>query len=139
MVMQPKRQQIEARRIAKLAYPYPGCCLCGQTVGIELAHLDHNSANNDRDNLAWLCRHHHWMFDIGLFSIKAVKLQRDYWQIARGKRTNAYMKDAGRKAALTRAEKGIGREMALKAVATRRAHSRAASQVAARNDEGQQN
>jgi len=76
---------------------------------------------------------------IGLFSIKAVKLQRDYWQAARGKRTNAYMKDAGRKAALTRAEKGIGREMALKAGATRRAHSRAASQVAAANDEGQQN
>jgi hypothetical protein len=75
MAMQPKRQQIEARRIAKLAYPYPGCCLCGQTVGVELAHLDHNSANNDRDNLAWLCRHHHWMFDIGLFSIKAVKLR----------------------------------------------------------------
>jgi hypothetical protein len=84
--------------------------------------LDHNSANNHPDNLALLCRHHHWMFDVGLFSIEALKLQRAYWQSAKGKRTNAYMKDAGRKAAATRAQKGIGREMALKAVATRRAH-----------------
>ena len=35
----------------------------------------------------------------------------------------ARMKDAGRKAALTRAEKGIGRTMALKAAATRRARA----------------
>jgi len=39
-----------------LAYPFSGCCLCGQTLGIELAHLDHNSTNNDADNLAWLLR-----------------------------------------------------------------------------------
>jgi HNH endonuclease len=109
----------------------------GPTVGLELAHFDHNPANNDRDNLAWLCRHHHWMFDIGLFSIKAVKLQRDYWQVTKGKRTNVCMKDEGRKAALTRAQRGFGREMALKAVATRRARARAASQIAAGNDEGQ--
>jgi hypothetical protein len=121
MMEKPQRDQGNARRIAKLAYPYPGCCLCGQTVGIELAHLDFNPANNDADNLTWLCRHHHWMFDIGLFSLKALKLQRAYWQTTKGKRTNAYMKDAGRKAAQTRATKGIGRDMALKAHATRRA------------------
>ena len=116
-----QRHQINARRVATLSYPYPGCCLCGQTVGLELAHLDHNSTNDDPDNLAWLCRHHHWMYDIGLFSLEALKLQRGFWQTAKGKRTNAYMKDAGRKAAQTRAAKGIGREIALKAHATRRA------------------
>jgi hypothetical protein len=115
------RNQWEAQRIAAKAYPHPGCCLCGQTVGMEIAHLDHNSGNNDQDNLAPLCRHHHWMFDVGLFNIKALKLQRAYWQSIKGKRNNAYMKDAGRKAAATRAQKGIGREMALKAHATRRA------------------
>ncbi|WP_271518710.1 hypothetical protein [Bradyrhizobium sp. CCBAU 53380] len=49
-----KRNQSEARRIADLTYPYPGCCLCGQTVGKGLAHLDHEASNNDPDNLAWL-------------------------------------------------------------------------------------
>ncbi len=65
------------------------------------------------------------MFDTGLFAIAAVKLQRSHWQAASGKRTNAYMKDAGRKAAATRAMKGMGHEMAVKAVATRRARAAA--------------
>jgi hypothetical protein len=118
-----KRNQTEARRVAKLAYPYPGCCLCGQTVGEQLAHLDHDASNNDPDNLAWLCNHHHWLYDIGLFSITALKLQRDHWQTMKGKPTNAFMKDAGKKAAATRATKGIGSEMARKASATRRANA----------------
>jgi hypothetical protein len=42
-----KPNQGEARRIAKLAYPYPGCSLCGQTVSEELAHLDHEASNNE--------------------------------------------------------------------------------------------
>ncbi|MCK1498655.1 HNH endonuclease [Bradyrhizobium sp. 188] len=120
------RNQSEARRIAKLAYPYPGCCLCGQTVGEELAHLDHEASNNDPDNLAWLCNHHHWMYDVGLFSLAALKLQRAHWQQVKGKRTNAYMKDAGKKAAATRAANAAARirsEAARKAVATRRANA----------------
>jgi hypothetical protein len=124
MAIVVKRNQTEARRVAKLAYPHPGCCLCGQTVGVELAHLDHSSTNNYPDNLAWLCRHHHWMYDIGLFSCGALKAQREFWQAAKGERTNAYMKDAGRKAALTRAAKGIGRQIALSAAATRRNRAR---------------
>lgn len=63
------------------------------------------------------------MFDIGLFSLKAIKLQRAFGQTTKGKMTNAYMKDAGRKAAQTRATNGIGHEIALKAVATRRARA----------------
>jgi hypothetical protein len=124
---EPKRNQAEARRVARHHYSYPGCCLCGQTVGEQIAHLDHNPANNHPDNLARLCHHHHWMFDIGLFSLDAIKLQRAHWEATKGKPTNAFMKDAGRKAAATRAEKGIGRDMALKAVATRRATNRALS------------
>ena len=116
--MKQTRNQAEAKRIAKLAYPYPGCCLCGQTVGLNLAHLDHRAENNHPDNLAWLCRHHRWMFDIGLFSVKALKLQRPHWQTTKGVQTNAFMKDAGKKAAATRALKGIGSKMTLKAVAT---------------------
>ncbi|MBR1147509.1 hypothetical protein [Bradyrhizobium sp. AUGA SZCCT0431] len=122
-MIEKKRNQAAARRIARLAYPYPGCCLCGQTVGEEFAHLDHEASNNDPDNLAWLCNHHHWMYDIGLFSAAALKLQRTHWQEMKGKRTNAFMKDAGKKAAATRAARGIGSEMAKNAVATRRANA----------------
>jgi hypothetical protein len=70
------------------------------------------------------------MFDVGLFSIDALKVQRAFWQKTAGKRTNAYMKDAGRKAAMTRAKKGIGQEMALKAIATRRARAMNSNSVA---------
>src|SRR5258705_305517 len=85
----------------------------------------------DPDNLAWLCNHHHWMYDIGLFSLAALKVQRAHWQEMKGRRTNAFMKDAGKKAAATRAAKGIGSEMARKANATRRANALKAAQ----NDE----
>ncbi|MBR0868487.1 HNH endonuclease [Bradyrhizobium diazoefficiens] len=125
-VIKKSRNQSEARRIAELAYPYPGCCLCGQTVGRELAHLDHEASNNDPDNLAWLCNHHHWMYDAGLFSLAALKLQRSHWQDRKGERTNAYMKDAGKKAAATRAANAIKKrrsDAARKAVATRRANA----------------
>jgi hypothetical protein len=57
--MEPKRSKVEARRIARLAYPYPRCCLCGQSVGVECRYrMPIHSANNEPDNLAWLCRHH---------------------------------------------------------------------------------
>lgn len=121
-----KRNQSEARRIAKIAYPHPGCCLCGQTIGEELAHLDHEASNNDPDNLARLCNHHHWMYDVGLFSSAALKLQRAHWQEMEGKRTNPFMKDAGKKAAATRAANASAKlrsEAAHKAAATRRANA----------------
>ena len=63
------------------------------------------------------------MYDIGLFSNAALKLQREHWQKMKGKPTNAFMKDAGKKAAATRAARGIGSEMAQKASATRRANA----------------
>jgi len=67
------------------AYPYLGCCLCGQTVGEQFVHLDHDADDNDPDNLAWLCRHHRWMVDIGLFSPPALKEQRtgEPWRTTR--------------------------------------------------------
>jgi hypothetical protein len=39
----------------------------------------------------------------GLFSLAALKAQRAHWQEMKGKRTNAFLKDAGKKAAATRA------------------------------------
>ena len=47
-----------------------------------------------------------------------------------GRHTNSLMKDAGKNAAATRAAKGIGREMARKAVATRLANKERQAQNA---------
>ncbi len=123
-----KRNSSLAHRIAKEAYPYSGgaggCCLCGQTVGVDLAHLDHDAANNEADNLAYLCRQHHWLFDIGLFSLKALKLQRAHWERLKGKPTNIFMGDAGIRALETRRKHEAElRRRARKAARTRRARA----------------
>ncbi|MBR1292454.1 hypothetical protein [Bradyrhizobium ottawaense] len=60
------------------------------------------------------------------FLLAALKAQRALWQEVKGKRTNAYMKDAGKKAAATRAANAAAKlrsEAARKAVATRRANA----------------
>jgi hypothetical protein len=114
-----KRNQGEARRIARAAYPYPGCCICGNQC-VELAHLDHDSSNNDPDNLAWLCPTDHFRFDRGLIPLDGLKRFRSHQQRIKGKQTTLFMKDAGIKAAATRAALGIGRQIALKANATRK-------------------
>ena len=68
-----------------------------------IAHLDQNGGNNDPDNLAYLCGTHHWMYDAGLYPIKAIKLLRAHWQKTKGMPDHApRMKDAGAKAALAR-------------------------------------
>ena len=66
-----RRSQGEARRTARTAYPYPGCCICDNRH-VELAHLDHNPSNNDPDNLAWLCPTDHFRFDRGLIPSTAL-------------------------------------------------------------------
>ena len=66
------------------------------------------------------------MYDIGLFSVAALKLQRKHWQKTKGTPTNAYMKDAGKKAAASRLANVTAKwrsEAARKAVATRRANA----------------
>jgi hypothetical protein len=51
-------------------------------------------------------------------------------QAMEGRHTNSLMKDVGKNAAATRAAKGIGREMARKAVATRLANKERQAQNA---------
>ena len=120
----PGRKQSEARRIAKDAYPFKCCVVCGATLAatLDLAHLDQNAANNDPDNLAWLCKTHHWMCDAGLYPIDAIKMLRAHWQVTRGKPDHSgRMKDAGVKAAQTRKWRAAGK----KAAETRRRRSKA--------------
>ena len=117
-----KRNQAEARRVAQDAYPYKCCCICGLrlTTALDLAHLDHNAGNNDPENLAWLCKTHHWMYDTLLYPPEVIRLLRAHWQLTRGKPDHsARMKDAGAKAARTRKLRAAGR----KAAETRRRKS----------------
>jgi hypothetical protein len=49
------RSQTEARRVAREAYPFRCCVVCGLQIEtcLTLAHLDHNGGHNDADNLAY--------------------------------------------------------------------------------------
>jgi hypothetical protein len=72
-------------------------------ASLTIAHLDHNSGNNDPDNIAYLCGTHHWMYDAGLYPRDAIKLMRAHWQTTAGKPDHkARMKDAGIKTARAR-------------------------------------
>jgi hypothetical protein len=95
----------QARKVAEEHYPYRCCVVCGLQLpaSLTIVHLDHNSGNNDPDNIAYLCGTHHWMYDAGLYPKDAIKLMRAHWQTTAGKPDHkARMKDAGIKAARAR-------------------------------------
>jgi hypothetical protein len=98
------RNQGVARRVADKAYPFRCCVICGLQIKtcLTAAHLDHNSGNNDPDNLAWLCWTHHWMFDADFYPIAAIKLMRERWQKTKAEPCRIPMIGAGIKAAETR-------------------------------------
>lgn len=117
--MEKRRNASEARRVAADTYPTKLCVICGaalETV-LDVAHLDNDATNNHPDNLAYLCKTHHWMYDAGLYPMDPVKALRDHWQRTGGKPDHSIrMKDAGEKAALTRKRRAAAR----KAVRTRK-------------------
>jgi predicted restriction endonuclease len=107
------RNQTVARRVARAAYAFQGCVICGLQLPtcIAVAHLDQVAGNNDADNLAFLCHTHHWMFDAGLYPIDAVKLLRAHWMVTKGVASHgARMKDAGMRAAATRRRRASARQ-----------------------------
>jgi predicted restriction endonuclease len=117
------RNQAAARREVNSAYPFQCCVVCGLQMPtcLTIAHLDHNPANNDPNNLALLCQTHHWMYDAGLYPLEAIRLLRSHWQQTKGKPSHkARMKDAGAKAALSRKRSVAAR----KAWATRKTSTR---------------
>ena len=114
------RNQGEARRVANEKYPFRCCVICGLQVStcLDLAHLDQNAGNNDPDNLVFLCKTHHWMYDCGFYPVEAIKLLRAHWQTTKSTPDHKpRMKDAGAKAAISRRRSASAR----KAWATRRA------------------
>lgn len=97
------------------------CAVCGLQLAAcsQIAHLDHDAANNSKENLARLCPTHHGMFDAGLYPVEAIRILQDHWQATGGKPDHKpRMKDAGAKAAASRKR----RAAAAKAVVTRRAN-----------------
>ena len=47
-----KRSSGEAYKVAREAYPFRCCVVCGlQIEGLTVAHLDHDPGQNDPDNL----------------------------------------------------------------------------------------
>ncbi len=101
----PGRRGGRARKVADDTYPYRCCVVCGTIIEtvLDVAHLDNDPTNDDPDNLAFLCKTHHWMYDVGLYPIRAVKLLRSHWQKTHGEPDHSIrMKDAGEKAAATR-------------------------------------
>ena len=120
-----KRDQAEAYRVAREAYPFRCCVVCGLQIPtcLTVAHLDHDAGNNDPDNLAWLCWTHHWMFDADFYPLKAIRLMLQRWQETKGVPRRVPMIGAGLKAAITRKRSEIAKRAA-KTRAERRNPSR---------------
>jgi 5-methylcytosine-specific restriction endonuclease McrA len=101
----------------KLAFAHyaPLCVHCGFGIKVvlEVAHLDGDRSNNAINNLAILCPTCHKMHDLDLISTPSIIAMRDDPKIVNWSKR---MKDAGQKAARTRAL----RAAAKKAVITRR-------------------
>jgi hypothetical protein len=97
------------------------CAHCGFGIPevLEVAHLDCCRENNDVSNLVLLCPTCHKMFDLDLISNEMMIQMRDRPRIIRWSKR---MKDAGKKAALSRKlgqVKHKWRLAGLKAAATR--------------------
>ena len=104
-VSQPDTAQkrVHYRKLAFKNYPAL-CAHCGFGIEavLEVAHIDCNHANNALSNLIILCPTCHRMHDLDLISTDTIILMRDRPRIVRWSKL---MKDAGRKAAMTRAKK----------------------------------
>ena len=113
-------KKINYRKIAFNAYA-PLCAHCGFGIPavLEVAHVDGNRQNNGPKNLVVLCPNCHKMHDLDLISTETIIQMRDRPKIVKWSKR---MKDAGKKAALTRKQ----REAAL-----RRKHRAAGRKAAA--------
>jgi len=99
----PLTAQVRKTNYRKLAFAEyePFCVWCGFGVPeiLEVAHLDGQRTHNSVGNLALLCPTCHKMHDVDLISTVMVRAMRDRQRVVRWKKR---MKDAGRKAALSR-------------------------------------
>ena len=100
------------------------CAHCGFGISavLEVAHIDGSRQNNDVRNLVLPCPTCHKMLDLDLISTETMLQMRDRPRVVRWAKR---MKDAGKKAALSRKRRETVRRRkwrlaALKAAATRK-------------------
>lgn len=108
-----RRMQAVAIKTLREHYPFKCCVICGLQLetALDAAHLDQNAGNNLPDNLAWLCKTHHWMYDAQLYTITVIKEMRARWQLTLGRPDHtARMKGAGARAAGTRKRSASARK-----------------------------
>jgi hypothetical protein len=79
------------------------CVHCGFGIVevLEVGHLDGNRKNNVPDNLAFLCPTCHKMHDLDIISTETIREMRDRPRVIKWSKR---MKDAGKKAAISRAK-----------------------------------
>lgn len=99
-------KRVNYRKIAFAHYEQFGqlvCAVCGFGIldVLEVAHLDCDRSNNHTSNLAILCPNCHKMHDLDLISTRVVEELRDARKVVDWSKR---MKDAGKKAAKTRAQ-----------------------------------
>jgi len=116
------------------------CAHCGFGIPdvLEAAHLDGHRHNNDVSNLVLLCPTCHKMLDLDLISTDTMIQMRDRPRVVSWAKR---MKDAGKKAALSRKRREATRRRkrrsaALKAAATR-ARNKAAGTNEVEHDQGE--
>lgn len=116
-------KRVNYRRLAFGQYDQM-CAHCGFGIPsvLEVAHVDGNRQNNEIKNLVILCPNCHKMHDLDIISTATILEMRDRPKTVNWRKR---MKDAGRKAASTRAKRSKlsrrkRRMAALKAAATRR-------------------
>ena len=128
-------KRVNYRKIAFSIYDAI-CAHCGFGISavLEVAHIDGNRSNNDPVNLVILCPTCHKMHDIDLISTEAILAMRDRKAVAKWSKR---MKDAGAKAAATRARRSKSRKIAgEKAAMTRKRRAAAKKAVATRRSRG---
>lgn len=115
-------KRVNYRKLAFKQYP-PVCAHCGFGIAdvLEVCHIDCQRSNNAISNLIILCPTCHKMHDLDLISTETVCTMRDRPKVVRWAKR---MKDAGKKAALSRSQRQTAlrrkrRLAAFKAAATR--------------------
>lgn len=117
-------KRVNYRKLAFEKYP-PLCAHCGFGIKdvLEVAHIDGNRAHNEDSNLVILCPNCHKMHDLDLISTETIIQMRDRPKVVVWAKR---MKDAGKKAAISRAKTLTKRkwQMAgIKAAKTRKENS----------------
>jgi hypothetical protein len=116
-------KRINYRKVAFQHYPQV-CAYCGFGIAavLEVCHIDCQRSNNDVGNLVILCPTCHKMHDLDIISTETICTMRDRPKVVRWSKR---MKDAGKKAALSRRQRELARRRKRHKAAVKAAETRA--------------